>query len=219
VLVALAVAPTHGFVGPGDDPVAGTSTQDGAQTEGPGLAALHSLPVTSDPTASSGPDGRAGGRTTGSAPLDTGSGSDGDAGSATAPAPPAVTIEAEAAVRAGSASVTADPFSSGGAYVGGIGEWGGSSGPGTLVFTSVNLPSTGTWRLTIYFLDPGPKGPRHAMVVVSGTDPHNVQFSGSPSCCGIRTLDLSLSAGSHTITITNPDDVGPSIDRISFTAV
>lgn len=126
-------------------------------------------------------------------------------------------VEAETGVRGGSAVVTTDPSASGGAYVGGIGDWGEGGGPGSLTLTSVDLPSAGTWRLTIYFLDTGPKGPRHATVSVSGASPQTVQFAGSPTCCGYRTLDLALSGGSHTITISNPSDVGPSVDRITFT--
>src|SRR5262245_45291389 len=62
LVTTLIVGPTPGFVDSGgDDPAAGTSTQDGAQTEGPGLAAQQSLPGTSsDSTAGSGsgtPDG------------------------------------------------------------------------------------------------------------------------------------------------------------------
>jgi hypothetical protein len=128
-----------------------------------------------------------------------------------------VVVEAESGIRSGSAVVTSDPAASGGAYVGGIGDWGGSSGTGTLVLPSVNLPTSGTWRLTIYFLDTGPKGPRHTTVTVSGASPQDLQFSGNPICCGTRTLDFSLSAGSHSITITAPGNMGPSIDRFTFT--
>jgi hypothetical protein len=117
--------------------------------------------------------------------------------------------------------VTTDPSASAGAYVTGIGSWGedGEGPAGTLTLTGVVLPSAGLWRLTIYFLDPGPKGPRRATVAVSGADPSTLQFAGSPTCCGTRTLDLNLAAGAHTIEISNPTDVAPAIDRLTFTVV
>jgi hypothetical protein len=219
VLVTLTVAATPGFVASGPDSPRDSSTQDGVQPDGPGMAALHSMPASPSASPSDTPsDGRDSERPTGAAPPfsgESGATSAGTASSTAPPPPPTVLVEAETGVRGGSASLTADASASGGAYVGGIGDW-GSAEPGTLL-TSVDLPSTGTWRLTVYFLDTGPKGPRHATVAVSGASAQNMQFSGNPSCCGIRTLDLSLSAGSHTIAISNPDDVGPSLDRLTFT--
>jgi hypothetical protein len=239
-LVLLAIAPSPGFVSSGSPGSPDSSTVDDSGTKGPGLTAVHSMPPpTADP--STGPAGRgSGGRPSGSAPDDaalsagrsgssgaggssgsggsTGSTGGTDAGQPTAPAGPSLTVEAEAStvLRSGSAAVTADPTTSGGAYVSGIGYW-EDGVAGALVFTGVDLPIAGTWQLTIYFLDPGPKGPRHATVAVSGTDPHTLQFSGPPTCCATRILDLSLDAGTHTITISNPTDVGPSIDRVVLT--
>ena len=219
VLATLAVAPTPGFVAP-DTPSHG-STEDGAVQAGPGMAALHSMPASPSDTPSDG--------STGAAPpfsADAGDSSGpgtGPGGSSGPPPPtgttlppPALVVEAESGILAGSAVVTADASASGGAYVGGIGDW-GEGGPGSLVFASVNLPSTGTWRLTIYFLNAGPKGPRHGTVAVSGASPSGLLFAGSSGCCSTRTLDLSVSAGAHSVTITNPDDMGPSIDRLTFT--
>jgi len=224
ILVTLTVAPTPGFVSSGPDSPANSSTEDGAQPAGPGMAALHSMPPSPSDTPSDGerPTGAAPPFSADSGSSGSGAGSGGSSGpppttaGATLP-PPAVVVEAETGVLGGSASLISDGSASGGAYVGGIGDWGDGNGPGSLVLTSVNLPSTGTWRVTIYFIDTGPKGPRHATVIVSGASPQTVQFAGSPTCCGYRTLDLALSGGSHTITISNPDDVGPSVDRITFT--
>jgi hypothetical protein len=213
VLVMLTVGPLPGFVRPwstSPDP----ASADGVGTDGPGLAATHSDPTRASP---------AGGQTAGSSTSDSDgstsswSASSDDSASGVPLPPPAVVVEAESAsvVRTGSAVVTADPSASGGAYVSGVGNW--SDVPGVLVFTGVNLPSTGNWRLTITFLDPGPKGQRHASVVVSGAAPVDVRFAGSPVCCGTRTVDANLTAGTHTVQISNPDDIGPCIDRISFT--
>ena len=220
-LVVLAVGPMPRFISSGAAR-AGGSTVDGGGPEGPALAATHSDPVPATPSTSSGArptrSHSSGGSRSGSAggwPSRSDQDQDG-----TPTLAPAVVIEAEGTgvVRTGSAAVTAEPAASGGAYVAGVGYWDDSAPAGSLVF-SADLPSAGDWRLTIYYLDPGPKGPRHATVAVSGSDPVNVQFAGWPTCCGTRTLDLSLSAGPHTITIGNPDDVGPSIDRITLTAL
>jgi hypothetical protein len=224
VLVGLIVGATPGLVGSGPDSPRDSSTEDGVQPDGPGMAALHSMPASPSlspslsPSPSDTPSGRGGDRPTGAAPPFSADSSSGSSVSSTIPPPPpTVAVEAETGVRGGSASLTTDGSASGGAYVGGIGNWGEADGPGTLTLTSVKLPSTGTWRLTIYFLDDGPKGPRHATVIVSGADPHDLLFAGPPTCCGTRTLDLSLSAGSHTVTFSSPDDAGPSLDLITFT--
>jgi hypothetical protein len=224
ILVALTVAPTPGFVSAGPDSPSNSSTEDGVQPAGPGMAAMNSMPASPSDTPSDEPGVD---RPTGAAPpfpaegIDSpGSGTGSGPPPTTAPPPPpppTVVVEAESGIRSGSAWLVTDASASGGAYVGGIGDWGGSSGTGTLVLPSVNLPTSGTWHLTIYFLDDGPKGPRHATVLVSGASPTDLLFAGSPACCGTRTLDLSLSAGSHSITITAPGDMGPSIDRFTLT--
>jgi hypothetical protein len=215
VLVTLAVTSPAGRVGPlgGTGSGPGSSTQDDAGPDGPGMAAVHSMPA--DPTTTS-----ADGSTSSSSSTGSRSGSSSSSSTATVPSP-AVVVEAETGTRTGSAQVTADPSASGGAYVTGVG-YGGESQPdppGTLTITGVNLPSTGLWRLTIYFLLPGTKGPRHATVAVSGADPSSLLFAGSPACCGTRTLDLTLAAGPHTVEISNPTDLAPAIDRLTFTAV
>ena len=223
-LVTLAIA-QPGFVGPGTDPTPGLSTQDGAQPAGPGMAAMHSMPAQPDPSTSPAQGGADGTRPNGSAPpidpsdpSDPSSAADGDSASAgTTSGPPAVVVEAEAAVRTGSAAVSADPSTSGGAFVGGVGDWGDPAGPGMLLYPSVNLPTAGRWRLTIYFLDPGPTGQRKATVVVSGADPYDIRFAGWPTCCGTRTVTMTLAAGPHTIVISNPTGTAPAIDYLTFT--
>jgi carbohydrate binding protein with CBM35 domain len=220
ILAALTIGPLSGFAPPWSGST-DASTVDGVGVEGPGLAATHSDPA-SAPTDSQAPGSSIGGSTdSSSGHSSSASSSSGNADSGGIPAPPpppAVTVEAEAAsvVRGGSATVSADPTASGGAYVSGVGNWGGGS-TGSLVFTDVNLPSSGNWQLTIWFLDPGAKGPRHATVVVSGAAPADLLFAGWPTCCGTRTVEANLTAGTHTVVISNPDDVAPCIDRISFT--
>lgn len=225
VLVMLAVGPLPGFVRPWSS-APDASAVDGVGPEGPGLAATHADPApTTSPT-----DGRAleaaggasAGSSSGSSSGDAAasSSSSGQASGGVPVPPPVVIVEAEAAsvVRSGTATVTTDPAASGGAYVSGLGYWNGDPA-GTLEFTGVDLPSAGHWQLNIWFLDPGPNGPRHATVAVSGASPMDVMFAGWPTCCGSRTVDLNLTAGTHSILISNSDNVAPSIDRISFALV
>jgi hypothetical protein len=227
-LVVLAIGPTSRFVSSGSSP-SKESTVDGDWPGGPGIAATHSDPVTSSSSSSSDPVSSGSGLSSSATDSSSSSGFSGSSGSnqnqdGSGPVgtpslpPPAVVLEAEGAgvVRTGSAAVTADPAASGGAYVDGVGYWSDAAPAGSLVFTA-DLPSGGDWRLTIYFLDPGPKGPRHATIDVSGADAVTLQFAGWPGCCGTRTLDLSLAAGTHTVAIGDPTATAPSIDRITFT--
>ena len=218
-LVTLAIA-LPGFVGPGTGPTPGLSTQDGAQPAGPGMAAMHSMPVVSTSPPATVTGGPGGTRANGSGPPTDQSGSDSESGSPLAgstSAPPAVVVEAETGIRAGSAAVTADASASGGAYVDRLGDWGDAAGPGMLVFTSVNLPSTGTWRLTIYFLDPGPTGQRKATVVVSGADPCDIRFAGSADVLWHPDRHHDPRRRTAHDLITNPAGTAPAIDYFTFT--
>ena len=52
------------------------------------------------------------------------------------------------------------------------------------------------------------------MITVAGMEPVTVTFAHGLGCCGVRTIDVTLKAGSHTLTISNPSDQAPSVDRI-----
>jgi hypothetical protein len=147
---------------------------------------------------------------------------DGRSGGGT-PSALATALEAEAestaAVLTGSAVVTADPDASGGFLVTGLGAQGGGQPPGTVQFTDVAVPADGTYRIRIYFTNAQPGAQEAAEVSVAGSDPVTVTFSGPNRCCGVRTVQVGLTAGSITIGIANPSGPAPAIDKIVLVPV
>lgn len=139
-------------------------------------------------------------------------------------APPfaAITVEAEvgspATVLTGSAQITPDERASGGQIVTGLGDW-GAEAAGTLKFTGVAIPSAGSYRITAYFSNQGAPGPRTAVIGVTGAKPVSVTFTGGPNCCGTRSVEVTLAAGTHAITISNPSGRAPSVDKIVVSRV
>src|SRR4029077_9982448 len=85
------------------------------------------------------------------------------------PAPPPfapVTFEGENGTLAGSAGIwDGYPNASGGRVARNLGNWGGT--PGTLTITGVNIPSTGAYTITIYFVHIDGEINRAATVTVS----------------------------------------------------
>jgi hypothetical protein len=125
-----------------------------------------------------------------------------------------VSFEAEGGTRSGSATVwDGYPSASGGRLVRNIGNWGGT--PGTLRINNVNIPTTGSYTITIYYVHPDGEANRSATVSVSGNPALNVNFSGNQNCCQAKVLsNITIAAGPHTITIANPNGHAPSIDRV-----
>ncbi len=131
---------------------------------------------------------------------------------ASAATPPlATSYEAEAAANtiAGGAGVAACSTCSGGEKVGFVGAG------GTLTFSGVSVPSTGTYQVTIAYLDGSAPG-RQADVSVNGGPAQLVQFTptGSFSTVGTMTVPLALTAGNNTIEFGNPSAFAPDFDRI-----
>jgi hypothetical protein len=127
----------------------------------------------------------------------------------------AVTLEAEArgVQLNGSARVDDYPGASGGKIVRNIGKW--TEKPGSVRFT-VTLPAAGAYVITIWYVLDGDQT-RSAQISVSGADPVTRSFAGSSTCCASLALNpITLSEGSHTVTIANPTARAPSIDKISI---
>jgi Alpha galactosidase A/NPCBM-associated, NEW3 domain of alpha-galactosidase/Alpha galactosidase C-terminal beta sandwich domain/Carbohydrate binding module (family 35) len=131
------------------------------------------------------------------------------------PPPLATSYEAEAPgnTLAGGAVVAGCPTCSGGAKVGFVGSG------GTLTFNGVTVPSAGSYRVTIAYLDGSATG-RQAQISVNGGAPQTVSFTptGSFSAVGTMTLPLQLTAGSNTIGFANPPAFAPDFDRIVVAA-
>jgi hypothetical protein len=128
-----------------------------------------------------------------------------------------VTLEAEAkGVRvSGSARDDFYPGASGGEIVRNVGKW-GENDPGSVRFT-VTLPAAGAYVITIWYVNVDSNQTRSADITVSGASPVTRSFPGTTTCCASLALSpITLSAGSHTVTIGNPAAPAPSIDKISI---
>jgi hypothetical protein len=137
----------------------------------------------------------------------------------TTPPPfPSVTFEAEAGsptiTLSGSAKVQQYPRASGGQIVTNLGNVGEGEEPGVLLISGLDIPAAGTYRIAIYFTHPEAAGTRTAVISVSGVEPVSITFAGGHNCCGVRYLEIALEQGTHTVAISNPAHVAPSIDKI-----
>ena len=125
------------------------------------------------------------------------------------PPPLATSYEAESPANtiAGGAVVANCSACSGGEKVGYVGVG------GTLTFNGVNVASSGTYQMTIAYLD---GAGRQATISVNGGAPQTVSFTptGSFDTVGTVTLPLQLTAGNNTIEFANPTAYAPDFDRI-----
>ena len=129
-----------------------------------------------------------------------------------------LTIEAEAGSPAvtlgGSALIASYDGASNGKIVRNIGDWDMRGGPGILRFNAVTFPSSGTYVLSIFFVHLDNESTRTARISVAGVDQVTVSFSGDSRCCATVKVSLSIPAGTRSISISNPKDPAPSIDKI-----
>jgi hypothetical protein len=136
----------------------------------------------------------------------------------TPPSFPSVTLEAEAGsptvTLSGSARVQEYPGASGGQIVTDLGNMGAGVAPGALLINGLDIPAGGTYQLAIYFTLPVAAGTLTAVISVLGVEPVSITFAGGDSCCGVTYLEIAIEAGTHTIAISNPAQVAPSIDKI-----
>jgi hypothetical protein len=128
----------------------------------------------------------------------------------------AVTLEAEGPGTVLSGSAWSDTYAgaSGGRIVRNVGKW--DANPGSVTF-SVTLPSAGSYVITMWYVHIDGEPTRSAQITVSGAAPVTRSFTGSATCCESAALaPISLAAGAHTVTIANPTDHAPSIDKIAI---
>ncbi len=137
--------------------------------------------------------------------------------------PFALTIEAESGspmvILTGSAAVESDDRASGRQIVTKLGNSNDGAPPGAVQIVGINLPSAGTYRFSIHYLNRDDTNHSSAVITVSGTEPATINFPGNKNCCGARTIEVPLSAGSHHLTITNASGPAPSIDKIVISRV
>lgn len=129
--------------------------------------------------------------------------------SSATPPPLATSYEAESPANtiAGGAVVANCSACSGGEKVGYVGAG------GTFTLNGVNVASSGTYQVTIAYLD---GAGRQATISVNGGPPQTVSFTptGSFDTVGTVTLPLQLTAGNNTIEFANPTAYAPGFDRI-----
>jgi hypothetical protein len=135
------------------------------------------------------------------------------------------TYEAEAVgnTLGGTAVVMNDPAASGGKYVGCI----GNGAANTLQFNNVNAPSSGTYRMVVYFANAEKKGAhdynvqvvdRYADIIVNGGIAKKVYFRNTFAWDAYRTtvIDVDLDAGNNTIKFSSSSAYAPNIDKIEI---
>jgi hypothetical protein len=139
---------------------------------------------------------------------------DGFSVSGTATAPSLATAYQAAAAGntlAGGAVVQSCSTCYGGEKVGYVGEG------GTLTFNNVNVPTAGTYRVTLVYCD-GSSGTtgRQADISADGGTPQLLSFTptGSFTTVGAQTVSLQLTAGANTIELSNPSAYAPDFNEI-----
>ena len=109
-----------------------------------------------------------------------------------------------------------DPLAgaSGGLIVYNVGAWNDPGGPGTVRFNSVIIPASGAYKITIFYVHPNGETNRKATIAVSGIAPIEVDFVGNATCCQTKSVNVTVAAGEHTITISHATEHAPAIDKI-----
>lgn len=120
-----------------------------------------------------------------------------------------VAVEAEKGTLSGGAKTTACAACSGGSLVQNIGQGGQVALP--LTSSSAGLAYVGLTYVN------GDAGPRSALVSINGAAPVTVSFpsTGSWTQTGQVAVSASLTAGSNTITISQPSGWGPDLDGLT----
>lgn len=137
----------------------------------------------------------------------------------------ATTYEAESSANtlAGTAAVESNTYASGGEYVGWIGNGSGN----TLTFNGITAPSSGTYRLAVTYANDERAGSgnynanlveRAATITTSAGTNETVYFRNTYAWNQWDTVvfNVTLAAGTNTITFANPTAYTPDIDKIAI---
>jgi hypothetical protein len=131
------------------------------------------------------------------------------------PAPPGfapLTLQADTAQINRPARAIAYPGASDGSIVTNIGTW--EHDNGTVQFVNVAIPVPGTYVITVYYVNLTDVT-TSAEIAVSEVSLVTQTFTGNALCCvRVALYPMRIGAGTHTITIGNPNGPGPSIDKI-----
>jgi hypothetical protein len=130
-------------------------------------------------------------------------------GDGTAPAPTSTTYEAENVTLGGAASAAYCELCSGASKAGNIG-----AGSGTVTFTNINVPVSGTYPLEIDYLT---SGQRSFFMSVNDGASIELSLNGSTFDAPASTIvPVQLHAGTNTIKFENPTGYAPDLDRIAI---
>ncbi|SFT13076.1 carbohydrate-binding protein [Paenibacillus sp. BC26] len=120
--------------------------------------------------------------------------------------------EASGNTLTGNAAVSGCGACSGGQKVGNLYQ--GAS----LQFNAINVPSAGSYNLTVYYIS---GDPRAADVSTNGGPAQNVLFQSTKdwSTVGSQTISVNLVAGSNTILFSDGGGYSPDMDKIVVTPI
>ena len=123
-----------------------------------------------------------------------------------------LTLEAEAATLGGSALIESCRNCSGTRGVEQVGFYTGT--PGTVMFQGVNVPSSGSYQLTVYYLNGS--STLTGLIKINGGADVSMSFAntGSWSAVSSASISVTLKSGANTIQIYNPNGPAPDLDRI-----
>ncbi len=128
--------------------------------------------------------------------------------------PQSYEAEAPGNVLTGSAWIQDYPGASGGQIIRNIGNWGGTTGPGTLTFPKVMAPADGVYVLTFFYVHLDNVANRTAVITIGGVGSFTVTVTGNATCCANKAVAIPLRKGPNSITFGNPNGHAPSIDKI-----
>jgi hypothetical protein len=131
-----------------------------------------------------------------------------------APPPPvSISLEGESPIHSfsGITRHRSNPDASGGAVAGWVGN-----DPDNVVRLAVNVPTAGTYTVTMFYIS---ESSRRAVIRVNGGSAKAVDFPPTGDWSTVRSLSFRfvLRAGKNAISVGNPDDWGPDIDRLTVT--
>jgi len=128
-------------------------------------------------------------------------------GDGSAVLPLATAYEAENATFAGAGSPSYCKFCSGASKASNLG-----GGGGTVTFTNIVVPTTGTYSMEIAYMT---SGPRSFLMSVNGEAAIELNLNGSSFDHSASTVvSVQLHAGANTIEFSNPEQNAPDLDRI-----
>jgi hypothetical protein len=95
-----------------------------------------------------------------------------------------------------------------------IGDWNDRDGDGVLTIRNIAIPTGGRYRITLITVHPDGESQRFARLNITGVNVITLTFNGGSKCCQTTNVDVTLTAGTKTLTFTHTNRRAPSVDRI-----